>query len=111
MTISLRALLLILGGTLLTIGLALGFTPITYDGGPCGTAFTGRGDAQYREEFTRTLAGPGPSYEGFAEGCADARSGRFPLALGLSLPGAAMLLASILVPGKPLDASHKTDLA
>jgi hypothetical protein len=88
MTITPKHLLLILGGTLLAIGLVLGLVPVTYDGGPCGSAFVGSDD-QDVEALVRSMSGSDPF--AFDAGCTDALSSRRTIALALTIPGALLV--------------------
>lgn len=97
MTITLRQLLLILGGVLLSIGLVLGFSPISQDGGPCGSAFSSNSAARV-EAHTRAMIGSGDPYD-FLASCQDAKTSRRTVALALTIPGALLGLAGLLVGG------------
>lgn len=106
MTITLRQLLLILGGTLALIGLLLGFLPISYDGSSCGFAFGSR-DAAWTEALTRSMTG-GDGIA-FDAGCTDARSGRRTIALVLLIPGALLAtIGAVMSPAKNTDSKATT---
>lgn len=95
MTITLKQLLILLGGVLLVIGLVLGLTPISHDGGPCGSAFISSDDTS-RESLDRSMS-IGGDWRAFEAGCTDAVSSRRTIALALTIPGALLLVGAYVV--------------
>lgn len=93
-TISLKQLLLVLGGVLASVGLVLGLMPISHDGGPCGSAFVGSDDTSV-EAHVRAIRGSDPF--AFQGGCEDAVSSRRTVAIALGLPGLLLLGGGVMV--------------
>lgn len=86
--IQLKHVLLILGGTLLSIGLLIGFLPVKQSGIGCGSAFTGASDDAAVADMTQAMIGRQTSIR---TDCEDSLSGRRAPALALTIPGAILL--------------------
>jgi len=85
-----KHLALILGGTLLSIGLLIGFLPVKQSGIGCGSAFTGQSDNAKVSDLTNAMMGRLRSVD---TQCQDALSSRRVPALALTLPGLGLVLA------------------
>lgn len=94
MTVKLEQLLLVLGGTLLGVGLVLGLVPVKADGVTCGTALTGQTDDAFVSDLTASMMGKSTSTD---SSCEDSLSGRRAISLGLGLPGLALAGVGFLV--------------
>lgn len=103
MTIKLDQLLMVLGGTLLAIGLVLGFMPVSSEGTSCGTAFTGASDDAYVADLGSTLVGSAGVTD-VVGSCSDALSGRRAPALALAVPGALLAVVGF---GRDRDAKAR----
>jgi len=97
MNIQLKHLALILGGTLLSIGLLIGFLPVKQSGIGCGTAFTGQSDNATVSDLTSAMMGRN---QNTAADCEDAISSRRVPALALTIPGALLLLVGVGMPSR-----------
>lgn len=100
MTIKLEQLLFVLGGTLLSVGLVLGFMPVKANGVGCGTALTGQSDDARLADFRDTLVGGANQYGSYAldgreSSCEDSISSRRTVSLGLGLPGLTLVLVGV----------------
>ncbi len=101
MTLKLDQLLLVLGGTLLAIGLILGFLPASAGNIGCGTAFTGVSSEAQAADLTGAMLGQDISELTTESDCKDTLSGRRTIALALTLPGAALVGAGLYVRSRP----------
>lgn len=103
MTIKLDQLLMVLGGTLLAIGLVLGVMPVSSEGTPCGTAFTGASRDAHIADLTNSFGGRLTDVNG---SCEDALSGRRAPALALAVPGAILAVVGF---GRDRDAKARAE--
>ena len=102
MTITLKQLLLVLGGILLAIGIILGFMPVKASGVHCGSALTGKSDDAFTADFRDSLGG-GPNADGslglspHGDACDESISSRRTISLALGIPGLLLVAGSAFV--------------
>ncbi len=104
MVVKMNALLLVVGGLLLGVGLLLGLAPMSQSGASCGSAFS-PSNGGLVADFSNALGGRGLS--NVAGQCKDALSSRRGVALALVIPGALVALGGVGVTASNFEKAEK----
>lgn len=94
MTVKVNTLLIILGALVLGGGLILGLSPVSQSGYDCGSAFS-PSNGGLVADYSRALGGYGQS--NISGKCDDALSSRRGIALALTIPGALLAGAGVVL--------------